>query len=71
MNLKPEDYTKLSTSFSHQTPDESITLLELIRAIWQGKLIIIITTLTLAVASVVFALYQPNIYRASALLSPS
>ncbi|HHF3005555.1 TPA: Wzz/FepE/Etk N-terminal domain-containing protein [Vibrio diabolicus] len=71
MNLKPEEYTKLSTSFSYQTTDESITLLELIRAIWQGKLIIIMTTLTLAVASVVFALYQPNIYRASALLSPS
>lgn len=54
----------------NQNNDE-INLSELWRVIWAGKLTIIFVTLVFAVASVVYAINQPNIYRASVLLAPA
>lgn len=51
--------------------DDEIDLAELWRAIWAGKLIIIIVSALFAIASVFYALNQPNIYKASVLLSPA
>ncbi len=51
--------------------DDEIDLRELFKAVWKGKWIIIATTFIFAVASVLYALSLPNIYKADALLSPA
>ncbi|WMN87497.1 Wzz/FepE/Etk N-terminal domain-containing protein [Vibrio parahaemolyticus] len=57
-----------------QTPtiaDDEIDLRELFKAIWKGKWIIISTTFVCAIASVLYALSLPNIYKADTLLAPA
>jgi uncharacterized protein involved in exopolysaccharide biosynthesis len=54
-----------------QNQDDEIDLAELWRVIWAGKFTIIIITMFFALASVFFALSQPNIYKASAILAPA
>ena len=51
--------------------DDEIDLRELFTAIWQGKWIIIAITTIFAVASVFYAINQPNIYKSEALLAPA
>ena len=51
--------------------DDEIDLRELFTAIWQGKWTIIIITALFAVASVFYAINQPNIYKSEALLAPA
>lgn len=51
--------------------DDEIDLRELFKAIWQGKWIIIVTTFVFAVASVIYALSLPNVYKSEALLAPA
>ncbi|WP_350644924.1 Wzz/FepE/Etk N-terminal domain-containing protein [Pseudoalteromonas sp. G24-MNA-CIBAN-0072] len=51
--------------------DDEIDLRELFSAIWQGKWIIIAITTIFAVASVFYAINQPNIYKSEALLAPA
>lgn len=51
--------------------DDEIDLRELFTAIWQGKWIIIAITTLFAVASVFYAINQPNIYKSEALLAPA
>ncbi|TMO22088.1 Wzz/FepE/Etk N-terminal domain-containing protein [Pseudoalteromonas sp. S4741] len=51
--------------------DDEIDLRELFAVIWQGKWIIIAITALFAVASVVYAINQPNIYKSEALLAPA
>ncbi len=51
--------------------DDEIVLRELFKAIWKGKWLIITTTFVFAVASVLYALSLPNIYKADALLAPA
>ncbi|MEM0514225.1 Wzz/FepE/Etk N-terminal domain-containing protein [Pseudoalteromonas sp. YIC-827] len=51
--------------------DDEIDLKELFLALWQGKWIIIGTTIIAAVISVVYALSLPNIYKSEALLAPA
>jgi uncharacterized protein involved in exopolysaccharide biosynthesis len=55
---------------SPQVEDDEIDLAELWRAIWAGKFIIIAITFVFAVASVLYALSKPDVYKASVLLSP-
>lgn len=54
-----------------QNQDDEIDLAELCRALWAGKITIIIISMIFAVASVIFALSKPNIYKASAILAPA
>ena len=51
--------------------DDEIDLAELWRAIWAGKITVILISFLFAVASIAFALSQPNIFKASALLAPA
>lgn len=51
--------------------DDEIDLRELFAVIWQGKWLIIAITALFAVASVVYAINQPNIYKSEALLAPA
>ncbi|WP_229607874.1 Wzz/FepE/Etk N-terminal domain-containing protein [Vibrio parahaemolyticus] len=54
-----------------QLPKKEINFRELFWALWKGKLVIIATTIVFTVASVIYALSLPNIYKADALLAPS
>ena len=54
-----------------QSQDRDVNLGELWRAIWAGKLTLIIICFIFATGSVFFALSQPNIYKASAILAPA
>ena len=63
-----------SKEYHHQTnlpEDDEIDLVELWHAIWSGKLIIIIISALFAISSVLYAINQPNIYKATTLLSPA
>jgi uncharacterized protein involved in exopolysaccharide biosynthesis len=51
--------------------DDEIDLRELFAVIWQGKWLIIAITALFAVASIVYAINQPNIYKSEALLAPA
>ncbi|ANQ15893.1 Wzz/FepE/Etk N-terminal domain-containing protein [Vibrio natriegens] len=51
--------------------DDEIDLRELFKAIWKGKWLIISTTFVFAVASVLYSLSLPNIYKANSLLAPA
>lgn len=54
-----------------QVSDDEIDLRELFSIIWQGKWIIIVFTAVIAIASVLYALSLPNIYKSEALLAPA
>ena len=56
---------------NYNAADDEIDLRELFTAIWQGKWIIIAITTLFAVASVFYAIKQPNIYKSEALLAPA
>lgn len=51
--------------------DDEIDLAELWHAIWSGKLLIIVISSIFAISSIIYAINQPDIYRASTLLAPS
>lgn len=49
---------------------DEIDVLELFQALWKSKWIIVATTLVFAIASVLYALSLPNIYKADTILAP-
>ncbi|ALU43243.1 Wzz/FepE/Etk N-terminal domain-containing protein [Pseudoalteromonas rubra] len=51
--------------------DKEINFLQLFKVIWQGKLIILLSTIAFSLLAVVYALSLPNIYRSEALLAPA
>lgn len=51
--------------------DDEIDLLELIKVLWDEKIKIVAITSAAAIISVIYALSQPNIYHAEALLAPA
>jgi len=51
--------------------DDEIDLAELWRAIWAGKILIVVISFFFAVASIGYALSKPDIYKASVLLAPT
>jgi uncharacterized protein involved in exopolysaccharide biosynthesis len=55
----------------HLTEDDEIDVAELWHAIWSGKLLIIIISAVFAMSSVLYAINQPNIYKATTLLAPT
>ena len=55
----------------HLTEEDEIDLAELWHAIWSGKLLIIIISAVFAISSVLYAINQPNIYKATTLLAPT
>lgn len=50
---------------------DEIDLAELWFAIWSGKILIVAITSLFAVSSIIYAINQPNIYKASTLLAPA
>lgn len=57
--------------FQAQNNGDEIDLRELWNVIWRGKWIIIAVTTIFAIASVLYALSLPNIYKSEALLAPA
>ncbi len=51
--------------------DDEIDLAELWHTIWSGKLLIIAISGLFAITSVIYAINQPNIYKATTLLAPA
>ncbi|WP_235075935.1 Wzz/FepE/Etk N-terminal domain-containing protein [Marinomonas profundimaris] len=66
MTMK-ENYTLPPQAYSQH--DDEIDLKELFIALWKGKWIIIFTTFVFAVGGVLYALSQPNTYKAEAILA--
>lgn len=72
---------KTSQDFHHKTPqafyypqsssDDEIHLWELFSALWKGKWLIIAITFVFAVVGVLYAVSQPNIYKAEVVLASS
>ncbi|ASI89257.1 Wzz/FepE/Etk N-terminal domain-containing protein [Vibrio mediterranei] len=62
---------QLPPQFGQQNHNDEIDLKELFFALWKGKWIIVATTFVFAVGSVIFAISQPNIYKADTLLAPA
>lgn len=60
-----------SSGYNNNIADDEIDLRELFAVIWQGKWLIIAITALFAVASVFYAISQPNIYKSEALLAPA
>ncbi len=58
------------TQPNSQVADDEIDLRELFKALWQGKWIIIVTTLLFSVAAVFYALSLPNVYKSEVTLAP-
>lgn len=54
----------------NQSKADEINISELWRAIWAGKITIILISIIFAVGSVFYALSQPNIYKASTIVAP-
>lgn len=68
-NTPSEMHNPIAKSKPHYASDE-IDLRELLVAIWAGKWIILLVTLMFSIGTVIYAINQPNIYRAQALLAP-
>ncbi|EKF9450574.1 LPS O-antigen length regulator [Vibrio cholerae] len=66
----PPNYLTYTTQRMTITDDE-IDLRELFRALWKGKWVILAITFGFAVGALLFALSQPNIYKADALIAPA
>lgn len=62
---------KVNAPYQNSENDDEIDLAELWFAIWAGKKLIIAITFLFAVSSIVYAINQPNIYKASTLLAPA
>ncbi|WP_319536004.1 Wzz/FepE/Etk N-terminal domain-containing protein [uncultured Vibrio sp.] len=72
MDSKQHSNYPIDAQFSQQVGnDDEIDLRELFAAIWNGKWVVITTTFLFAVASVLYALSLPNIYKADSLLAPA
>ncbi|MGB0938656.1 MAG: Wzz/FepE/Etk N-terminal domain-containing protein [Colwellia sp.] len=69
-NSNIEMPAELLQSLQYQSGNE-VDLLELWRAIWSGKWLIIAITSLFAVGSVFYALSLPNVYKSEALLAPA
>jgi len=59
------------TSQVIQPPDDEIDLRELVRAIWQGKWLILCITAIFAISSVYYAVAIPDEYQSTAILAPA
>lgn len=67
INIKTRD----ACAHSFDIPEEEVDLNELIRVIWEAKILILMVTMVFTVASIIYAINQPNIYMSEALLAPS
>ncbi len=67
-DTKTED-TKTELS-AKKDQDDEISLVDLVAKLWQGKLLIVVITVVVALGSVLYALSKPNLFTASSTLLP-
>jgi len=65
-----ENINDMNAEQSRDDAADEIDLKELMLTIWAGKWIIIGVTFVFSVLSIIYALYQPNMYTSEALLAP-
>ncbi len=65
------DHKKMSYINTDNNTGDEIDLYELSSILWQGKWLIIVITFLFAVASVIFAMSKPNLYKSEVLLFPA
>jgi uncharacterized protein involved in exopolysaccharide biosynthesis len=70
-NVMLQQQMLLAQMHQNHSNNDEVSLSELWRAIWAGKLVIIFISLLFAGASIYFALSKPDIYKASAILAPA
>ncbi|MBO9488997.1 LPS O-antigen length regulator [Endozoicomonas sp. G2_1] len=66
-----ETLLRLNQFSRSNTSNDEIDLKELVNAILQGKWTIIVVSILFTIASIAYALSQPNVYKASVLLAPA
>ena len=71
VNVKNNSVSESGSPRSSDNVDEEIGLYEIFQVIWKGKTTIATLTFMFAIASIVYALSQPNIYRSDVLLAPA
>lgn len=69
--MSPPDYELTSRAQSRAELDDEIDLLELSRALWRGKWVIIAFIAVFSVASVFYAQSLPDMYKSTAVLAPA
>ncbi|GAC29857.1 Wzz/FepE/Etk N-terminal domain-containing protein [Brumicola pallidula] len=71
--LKSDNITKQSESLqtSSSSDNEEVNLSELWVAIWASKFVVVLFTIAFTSLVTIYAITQPNIYRASAVVMPS
>ncbi|MBH0066691.1 Wzz/FepE/Etk N-terminal domain-containing protein [Pseudoalteromonas sp. NZS100] len=70
-NPSTQQSTIPSNTYNHHIADDEVDIRELFAVIWQGKWIIAAVTILFAIASVFYAINQPNIYKSEILLAPA
>ncbi|WP_221074101.1 Wzz/FepE/Etk N-terminal domain-containing protein [Agarivorans aestuarii] len=71
MTQQVQQHQAYPPAYFEQAAEDEIDLRELFAVIWRGKWLIIACTAVFAIGAVIFAINQPNIYRANALLAAS
>ncbi|BEU02746.1 LPS biosynthesis protein [Agarivorans sp. OAG1] len=71
MTQQVQQHQAHSPAYFEQAAEDEIDIRELFAVIWRGKWLIVACTLVFAIGAVIFAINQPNIYRANALLAAS
>lgn len=69
--LERKEQTMDSGSQRVKSDQIDITLGQLVKGIWKGKVTIVVTSMVFSVLAVLYALSLPNIYRSEALLMPN
>ncbi|TOC15663.1 LPS O-antigen length regulator, partial [Vibrio parahaemolyticus] len=70
--MEPQkDMRSMEQSEMSNLSNNEVDIIDLIKALWRGKWLIIASTVIFALGSILFALSQPNIYQADALLAPT
>ncbi len=71
MSKNIQSYNQDNNFFQANSIDNEVRLRELFSIVWKGKWTVIFVTFFFGVASIVYALYKPNIYTSEALLAPT
>ena len=69
--MSSSDHESASHAHSRAEFDDEIDLLDLWRALWRGKWIVIAFIAVFSVASVFYALSLPDMYKSTAVLAPA
>ena len=71
LNTSDDERAVNKSSYAANNYDDEVSLRELISVVWDGKYTVIAFSLVFAFSSILYSLWQPNVYRADALLAAS